>query len=167
MKAWLAVCGNLSFAFYAHERQILPDMTQNDCACREHQYLIHTLGFIMRGKHIEKISSHILVSSALSTNCTHTHQHNIKQGFFRILTAYCSQWFTVHRKETDWPTCQRREEGGCSQKGSSVTKYSIWIHHEQFIGGALEQHYGCIRGKPQAQWEDTTVLFPYLNLYHY
>lgn len=37
--------------------------------------------------------------------------------------------------------------GGYSQKGSSVTKYSIRIHHEQFIEVALEQHYGCIRGK--------------------
>lgn len=30
------------------------------------------------------------------------------------------------------------------------------IHHEQFIRVAREQHYGGIRGKPQAQWDYTT-----------
>lgn len=51
------------------------------------------------------------------------------------------------------------EGGSYSQKGSGVTKDFIRTRHEQFIGGALEQLYSRIRGKPQTQWESITVFF--------
>lgn len=96
--------------------------------------------------------------------CTHTHTHgqNRKQGFFRVGTAYCSQCLLHIQKSqteecsrlTDWLDGRRRE-AGVHTKGSRVTKYFIRTHHEQFIGVALlQQHYGHIKGKPQARWEN-------------
>lgn len=118
-----------------------------------------------------------------SNYCAHTHTHTdtienkASLGFLQHIALSVLLYIQKESKEcslltdlTGW---------GYSQKGSSVKKYFVRTHHDQFIGVALEQHYGCIRGrlKPQAQWEyvfSSCFAFPslksftvYLNINHF
>lgn len=147
----------LSSALYAHDRRTLPDTTQTPPgATRSHPQSV---------KHIENILDHVSASGGTfgppQTNCAHTHRQNRKQGFFRVGTAYCSQCLLhIQKSQTgvqsaDWLTGREETGGGRPHKGSRVTKYLIRTHDEQFIGVALlQQHYGHIKGKPQARWEN-------------
>lgn len=94
--------------------------------------------------------------------CTHTDtiENKASLGFLQHIALSV---FTIHTKEskecsllTD-VTGQGEGRGVFTERFKCYKIFHIRIHHEQFIGVALEQHYGCIRGKPQARWGSITV----------